>query len=244
MVYRDLPFLERMERVAQLGFKAYEFWRWRDKDMEAIARKQSELGLSLATFLVDPSGQLVDPATHAEFLSGLRDSVPLARRLGCETLIVTVGNERLGVARREQHEAIVAGLKLAAPILEDGGIALSVEPLNVLVDHKGYYLTTTAEVLDIISEVGSPAVKMLFDIYHQQISEGNLIDNLTKAMAHVGHIHVADVPGRHEPGSGEINYENVFAQIEKLGYQGYVGLEFRPSADPAVALKHVQSIAP
>ncbi len=144
----------------------------------------------------------------------------------------------------QMHTSIVEGLGQAAPMVEEAGLFLAVEPLNVLVDHPGYYLTTSEEGFDILGEVGSPNVKLLFDIYHQQITEGNLLDNIIPNIGSISHFHVADVPGRHEPSTGEINYSNVFAAIEKTGYGGYVGLEYGPTGDTAESLKIVQALAP
>ena len=124
-------------------------------------------------------------------------------------MLVTTGNEIEGVRRGNQHQSIVDGLKLAAEILEGAGITFSLEPLNILVNHKGYYLYTSEEGFQIVDQVGSPNVGLLFDIYHQQITEGNLIANITASIDKITHFHVADVPGRHEPGTGEINYRNV-----------------------------------
>ena len=121
-------------------------------------------------------------------------------------------------------------------------MTLVLEPLNVLVDHKGYFLETSAEGFEMVDEVGSEAVKLLYDIYHQQITEGNLIANLTANVAKLGHVHVADVPGRHEPGTGEINYRNVFKAVADAGYQRYVGLEYRPLADAAASLEAVKAL--
>jgi hydroxypyruvate isomerase len=113
------------------------------------------------------------------------------------------------------------------------------EPLNTKVDHAGYYLQTAKEGFEILDEVASPAVKMLFDIYHHQIMEGNVIQDITKNISKIAHFHVADVPGRHEPGTGEINYANVFRAIAGSGYQGFVGLEFKPSKSAEETLKDV-----
>src|SRR5690606_477286 len=154
----------------------------------------------VASFCVDPMGRLVDPATHDEFLEGVRSTIEQAKRFGVKALIVTVGQERAEVSRDEQREAIIAALRQAAPLAEAAGVTLSVEPLNVLVDHKGYFLSTTDEALEILEAVNSPAVKLLYDVYHQQITEGNLIARITEHKDAIGHIHIADVPGRHEPG--------------------------------------------
>jgi hypothetical protein len=133
--------------------------------------------------------------------------------------------------------------KLLAPLVEAVGITVVVEPLNVLVDHPGYYLTTSAEGFEILDEVGSQAVKLLFDIYHQQITEGNLLANIVPHIKQIGHFHVADVPGRHEPGTGEINYANVFHAIDKAGYEGFVGLEYWPTVPAADTLRTVRALA-
>jgi len=138
---------------------------------------------------------------------------------------VVTGNEIPGQTRAEQHARIVAALKAAAPLAEAAGVQLVLEPLNILVNHKGYYLTTTTEAAEIITEVGSPNVHILYDVYHQQITEGNLIDTIRANIRLIGHIHVGDVPGRKQPGTGEINYKNVFQAIRDTGYAGFVVFE-------------------
>jgi hydroxypyruvate isomerase len=242
MIFRDLPFVDRMEQVAKAGLPAFEFWRLADKEIDAIARKQAETGLSCAAFTGTGSVPLVDAGRRAEFLAALREAVTVAGRLGARTLIVTTGQALADVPRERQRESVVAALRAAAPIAADAGITLVLEPLNILVDHKGYFLPTSAEGFAILDEVGSPAVRMLYDIYHQQITEGNLIATITANIGKIGHLHVADVPGRHEPGTGEINYRNVFRAVEAAGYAAYVGLEYRPSVDHAATLATVRSL--
>ncbi len=243
MIFTDRPFAERIAATAAAGFPAFEFWGWSNKDLAAMAEAKKKAGLEVAALCVETGGPLVDPATRPAFLEGTRQAIEVAHRLGCETLIVTVGNEIAGAPRERQHAAIVEALQAAAPLAEKGGVALVVEPLNILVDHKGYYLATSAEGFEMIREVGSPAVRLLYDIYHQQITEGNLIQTITENIALIGHFHSADVPGRHEYGTGEINYRNVIAAIDKAGYQGYVGLEFGPTGTPEEALAKVKAIA-
>ena len=242
MIFRELPFLDRIDAVAEAGFPAFEFWGWRSKDIKGILKRKRECGLSVATFGVDPGGRIVDSSTREEFLKGVRDSIEVARKLECSTLIVTTGGEMAGVPRKTQHENIVKSLKEAARLVEDADATLVLEPLNVLVDHKGYYLYSSDEGFDIVREVDSPNVKLLYDIYHQQIMEGNLIDTFTKNIGLIGHFHTGDVPGRHEPGTGEINYANAFRRIDEAGYGGFVGLEFRPLASSGDALKKVKEI--
>lgn len=236
-LYRNVPFVERIEKVAAVGLKAFEFWGWGNKDIEAIKAAKDKFGLQVATFGADVGGALVDPANRAKLPDGLKKSIEVAKKLDTKRLLVTTGNEIQGVRRGDQHQSIVDGLKVAAKIVEDAGITLCLEPLNILVNHKGYYLATSEEGFQIIDEVGSPNVKLLFDIYHQQITEGNLIANITASIGKISHFHVADVPGRHEPGTGEINYKNVFKAISESGYDGFVGLEYWPVGSDDDSLK-------
>ncbi|MCD6289109.1 MAG: TIM barrel protein [Anaerolineae bacterium] len=242
MLFPELPFLDRIDATADVGLTAFEFWNWSNKDLDAIARRQQARGLSVAVFSAEPPRLLNDPAQHEAFLSGLETSFDAARKLGCSTLIVLTGNERPGVPRSEQIDAVVSALRQAAPIAERAGMTLVLEPLNTLVDHKGYLLSSSDEGFDILDRVGSPAVKLLFDIYHQQIMEGNLTARLTSHVDQIGHVHIADVPGRYEPGTGEINYRFVLEQLAKAGYNRFVGMEFRPSKPTREALQPIMQI--
>lgn len=243
MIFRELPFLDRIDAVAEAGYSAFEFWRWSTKDIQGIMERKEKYGLGVSVFGVDPMGRIVDHGTKDEFIRGVKGSIEVAHKLECPSLIVTVGNQLEGVPREKQHESIVKCLKEAAELVEKAGVTLVLEPLNVLVDHKGYYLSTSSEGFEILREVDSPNIKLLYDIYHQQITEGNLIDTITKNISQIGHFHAADVPGRHEPGTGEINYANVFRKIDELGYRGFIGLEFKPQTDPKEVLKKVTDIA-
>ena len=236
------PWVDRLEDVKAVGLTAFEFWGWRRRDLDALARKKDELGLTVAIFSCDTGGALVAPGSAKRLLPGLRDSITAAKKLGSKRLIATVGQERKDIARAEQHKNIVEACKAGAPLLEDAGITLCLEPLNVLVNHRGYYLATSEEAFAIVDEVGSPRLRILFDIYHQQITEGNLIHNITRNIEKIGHFHVADVPGRHEPGTGEINYGNVFRSITKKGFTGYLGLEMWPVNDHRAAVKETKAV--
>jgi len=245
MIFRDLPVPDRIAAVASAGVPAFEFWDWRNKDLDAIAEAQRRHGLALSAF----SGvgghliPLVEPSSHDRVVEAVRDACGVARRLDCATLICTTGNELPDRPRRAQHDAVVANLRAAAPVAGDHGITLVLEPLNVLVNHAGYYLVTSREGFEIIDEVGSPHVKLLYDVYHQQISEGYLTQTISEHIAQIGHLHVADTPGRHEPGTGEINYRHIFSVIDAVGYAGYVGLEYRPSGDVAASLRQTVALS-
>jgi len=243
MILTEIPFLQRMETVKRLGYPAFEFWEWKNKDVDAILRKKNELGLEIATMMGTGWKQMNSEEASRNFVSDIQASLTTATRLGVKTLIVTTGMEDKKLSRAEQHTNYVAALKAAAPLAEQAQVTLVLEPLNTKVDHPGYYLQTAKEGFEILDEVGSPSVKMLFDIYHHQIMEGNVIADITKNVSKIAHFHVADVPGRHEPGTGEINYANVFRAIAASGYQGFVGLEFKPSHNPEDALKGVLKLA-
>ncbi|MGI8913402.1 MAG: hydroxypyruvate isomerase family protein [Chloroflexota bacterium] len=243
MIYRDLPMVERIAHVAAMGLPAFEFWSWVNKDLPEIARAKAEHRLAVSSFAYASPGAIVDPANHAAFLKHFDGVLTAADTLDCRTVIVTVGQQLPAVGRADQHAAIVDALRALAPRAQQNGISIVVEPLNTLINHKGYYLSTSEESFQIIDEVGSPAISILFDVYHQQITEGNLINNITTYFQKIGHFHIADNPGRNEPGTGEINYANVLRTIDSLGYSGYIGLEYRPKADADAALQATKVIA-
>lgn len=243
MILTEVPFLERMDRIKRLGYPAFEFWEWKNKDVEAILRRKNELSLEIATIMGSGWKHMNSEEARKTFVSEIQASLVTAKRLGVKTLIVTTGFEDKRIPRAEQHANYVTALKAAVPLAEQAQVTLVLEPLNIKVDHPGYYLQTAKEGFEMIDEVGSPALKMLFDIYHHQIMEGNVIADITKNIAKIAHFHVADVPGRHEPGSGEINYSNVFRAISATGFQGFVGLEYKPSRKADETLREVLKMA-
>ncbi len=242
LIFRELPPAERVDRVAELGLDGFEFWRVKGKDLKALKAVQDEVGIACASLLGTGEAALVNSAKRSDALGDLEKNINVAVELSCPTLIVQVGDALADVSRAKQHQSIVEGLGEASPVAEEAGVTLVVEPLNVLVDHQGYYLSSSAEGFEIIEEVDSPSVKLLYDVYHQQITEGNLITTITEHIDDIGHVHVADVPGRHEPGTGEINYANIFAVLDELHYDGYVGLEYRPLEDSESSLRRVLSL--
>ena len=243
MIFTEVPFLDRIAKVSESGLPAFEFWDWGSKDINEIKRRKQKFNLNVATFGVDLKASIVDRNAVDSFLRAVRNSVKIAHELDCKTLIVTTGNELKGIPRSQQHEGIVKCLKGVAATVEKEEVTLVLEPLNILVDHKGYYLSSSAEGFDIIREVGSTNVKLLYDVYHLQIMEGNLISTIAKNIDLIGHFHTGDVPGRHEPGTGEINYANVLKTIDDAGYKGYVGLEFMPTGDSGKSLKAIIDMA-
>lgn len=224
--------------VRRCGFGAFEFWGWWDKDLDQVLQARDETGLAIAACCTKFIS-LVDPQLRDDYLAGLRESIDAARRLNCPTLISQVGDFRPGFSREEQHQSLVDGLKAAAPMLQDAGVNLVIEPLNELVDHQGYYLIRSEEAFEIIDEVDCPNVLVVFDIYHQQISEGHVIHRLTENIDKIGHFHAAGNPGRHELTRGELHYPAIFEAIKQTSYQGYVGLEYWPIEAPEQGLSEV-----
>lgn len=241
MIYEDRPFLERFEPVAELGTEAVEFWEWEDKDLEAVEAQLEEHDLDLAAF-AGTDEPLTDPAQTDDAVAHVERSVEVAERLNCPTVIVLTGDDQPDVSRERQRELVVGGLRDVAPVAEAAGVTLTLEPLNTAVDHPGYFLETAAEGLSIVRDVDSPAVKLLYDVYHQQVTEGNIIQTVTDNVDDIGHVHVADVPGRHEPGHGELAYPNIVERIDAAGYDGYFGFEFRPFDDPDGAVRQALSL--
>jgi hydroxypyruvate isomerase len=241
--WNNLPFLDRLRKVAEAGFTHYEFWPWRNKDIDAIVKLNRELGLQPSQFTASPRSfdrGIADPARYEEFLTDIQAAIPVAQKLGVKKLCVVAGEEPKGLSRDQQTQAVIKALKAGAQLVEPAGITLILEPLNILVDHPGQLIVTSAQAAEVLKAVGSPNVKMLFDVYHQQISEGNLSGNIRKYHDLIGYYQIADHPGRHEPGTGEIHYAHVLRVIHDVGYRGAIGLELSPKDDPMAALQAVR----
>ncbi len=232
--FGDLPFETAIRKVAALGYGYVEIYDWRHLDLESAARALSDSGVTMLSMCTSEF-DLTDPARRGIWLDGLAASCAAASALGVKKLITQVGPDT-GEDRDKQRRSITDGLKAGAGILERAGVTVMIEPLNTLVDHRGYYLTSSAEAFDIVREVGSPNVKVVFDIYHQQVSEGNIIPNVTQNLDCIAHLHAAGHPGRHELQFGENDYRNIFAAIDEAGYRGACGLEYNPLLDPEESL--------
>ena len=232
--FGDIPFEEAVAKIARLGYRYAEIYDWRQLNLAAAANALRENGVELLS-MCTTEFRLTDLACRSLWLEGIRASCEAAAALGVKRLITQVGPDT-GASRESQFASIVAGLKAGAPILENAGVTVMIEPLNTLVDHPGYYLTASAEAFDIVRGVGSSNVKVVFDIYHQQVSEGNIIPNITRHLDLIAHLHAAGHPGRHELQYGETDYRNVFAALDRAGYTGACGLEYGPLLDPEESL--------
>ncbi len=241
IILKEYSFLERIKKTAELGFDAFEFWGSEGKDLIKIGEKAAQNNLDIAA-TVGLSSILTEPAKAEEAVSSIKDSIKICQQLNTRNLIVTTGNEQDNLSRKEQHNNIVEVLKRVKKDAEEAEVILVLEPLNTAVNHAGYYLSSSYEGYEILNKVDSPYIKLLFDVYHQQITEGNIIQNIKENIDLIGHFHIADVPGRHQPGTGELNYLNIFKAIADTDYDGFVGCEFTPSGNPEEALKNTKLI--
>jgi hydroxypyruvate isomerase len=244
MWWPKLPFAKRLEEAAKLGFEAFEFWPWRRQDATVAA-----IGEACEKFNIKPiqftawgfKPGLNDPANHTKFVDEVGASCETAKKLKVSMLCVVGGDDIPGKSQEQMHEAIIEGLKKAAPVAEKAGITLILEPMNIRVDHKGHCLYGSAPTIKIIKAVNSKAVKINWDLYHMHITEGDLCGHLREGFAAdaVAYIQIADHPGRNEPGTGEIHYPRVFKELAALGYKGHVGLECVPKQSAAEAAQAV-----
>ncbi|MGH9407517.1 MAG: hydroxypyruvate isomerase family protein [Terriglobia bacterium] len=246
-VFRGLPFEDRLQKVSDAGYSHVElvgeFRNWSDADYQRVNQKKRALGMTFdATSGIKPL--LADPAQREVFLGQVRDILPTLDKLECPALIVLAGNRIPGTPGYVQYQSCVDGLKAAAEIVEGKNIRILLENIDPH-ENPRYFLTSVAEGFEVIRAVNHPQIKFLYDFYHEQIAEGNLIDKLEKNIDEVGLVHIADVPGRHEPGTGEINYGNIFKKLAALQYRHFAAMEYLPTAgtDPVESLRAAREYA-
>ena len=249
-LYTELPFLDRFRAAKNDGFDFVEFWSWEDKDLDAIRAAARQADIGIAGFNGDAVLSLVDPAQKAEYLAFLRCSVEAAKRVGARSLTIhSNGLGEGGVVLNAYPElshtvklcAMFDTLRDCAELAEESGIRMNLEALNIVTDHPGNFLQTTRMAAELTRLIGSPMLKILYDAYHMQLNEGNLCGNIRAYGDQIGHVHIADAPGRHEPGTGEINYRAVYACLEETGYTGLLGYELFPKTDTAAAVRAIMA---
>ena len=250
-LYTELPWEKRFAAAKSDGFDCVEFWDWRVIDLKSTRRYADEAGLWISGFNGDADFSLIDPAHKQPYLDFLRRSLEAARELGAPT--ITIHSNALGEGGvvvndyREMSDtvklcAMLDTLQASVTIAEEYGVTLLLEALNLYVDHVGNYLATTKMGAELVRLIGSPKLKLLYDAYHMQINEGNLCDTLSAYIDCIGHVHIADAPGRWEPGTGEIQYTHVCKHIESLGYQGVIGCELFPRTDTDTAVQAIMTL--
>ncbi len=232
-------FADRIRLARQAGLSAVEFWRWTDKDLDAIVAAVAETGIAVAGLVAEPMIALTNPANREDWLQGLRESVAVARRLGAAVLIAQAGDDLSEFSDAEQRASLVAALTAGAGILKGSGVRLGLEPLNTMIDHAGYYLSSTVEGLDIVDEVGHPEIGIVYDLYHSAVMGEDMREVIGGRIDRVVHLHIADHPGRGDPGTGQIDLAERLDWLFAQGYRGRIGLEYRPATGDAAAVRAV-----
>jgi len=247
--FPDLSYEGTVAELAAAGVDAIEGFA--GLDPAEAADIADDYGIDIAVSHVEGETSTIDgvspavgdPESFDRSVEDLERAIERAAEGNAHNVLVLVGQGQDDLDPHVQHVTIVDVLREVAPLAEEMDVTVVPEVLNTRVDHPGYYLASSYEGYEIVHAVDSPNVKILYDIYHQQITEGNVIENLTRNIEYVGHIHFADVPGRNEPGTGEVNYENVFAALEEAGYDGFVGAEHGVTENPDAVLSELVELA-
>ena len=245
-VDKNLPFEQRLEKVAQAGYAAVElvdeFKGWSDADFQRANARKRQLKLTFDATAGVWKG-IADPHGIDAFVADLNSFVPTAKKLECSDIIVLSGDRVEGTSREQQHHACIESLKRGGRSCGESTGCDFCSRTSIRKRILRYYLTSVAEGFEIVREVNHPRVKFLYDFYHEQISEGNLIKKLTENIKSVGLVHIADVPGRHQPGTGEIGYASIYRKLAELKYSDYVAMEFEAEGDLVDTLRKAREQA-
>lgn len=236
MLFTEVPFLERFARARRAGFRGVEYLFPYEWPAEQLAEQLQRNGLEQVLFNLPPGdwaagerGIACLPDRIEEFRAGVEQGIHYARVLGCEQLNCLAGLKPESVAEEDAWQTLVANVQYAADRFAEAGLTLCLEAINSRVDMPGFMLDTSGKVMALIEAVEADNVRLQYDLYHMQIMEGDLIRGIECLLPWIGHIQFADNPGRHQPGTGEINFSNVFSAIDRLGYTGWVSAEYRPT---------------
>jgi len=249
MLFNEHEFLDRFEAAAKAGFKAVEFLFPYAYPVAELQKRLKDNGLKLVLHNL-PAGNwdagdrgiACDPARVDEFRAGVARGIEYGSALGVPHLNCLAGKAPAGVDAATLRSTFVANLRFAAAELKKAGLNLLIEPINRF-DIPGFYLNTTAQALSILDEVGADNAYVQYDIYHAQRMEGELANTMSAQLARIGHIQLADNPGRNEPGTGEINYAFLFKHLDRIGYKGWIGCEYKPAARTEDGLAWIQALA-
>jgi len=249
-IFRDLPFEQRLEKVSQAGYRNVElvgeYAKWTDEEFNRANARRRELGITFDCTAGLKYG-VGNPADREALLAEFRATLPVMERLDCPAMIIMSGNTVPGMSVEAQAQSCVDGLKALAKVVE--GKKIGGEAVRLLLENidpeenPKYFLSSVARGFEIVKAVNHPQVQFCYDLFHEQIAEGNLIEKLEKNIEHVGLVHVADVPGRHKPGTGEINYQNIYRKLRELKYDRMVAMEFLPTGDPVEELRAAREMA-
>jgi hydroxypyruvate isomerase len=242
MLFGEVPFLDRFEAAARAGFRGVEYlfpYEWPAAELRARLDRHGLVqvlhNLPAGDWGKGERGIACLPDRVAEFRAGVARAAEYAAALGCPRVNCLAGIAPAGADPGRLRETLVGNLRFAAARLGDAGIRLVVEPINTR-DMPGFFLHRTAQALSVLDEVGAPDVGLQYDAYHMQVMEGDLARTIEACLPRLGHVQIADVPGRHEPGTGEIHYPFLFDLLDRLGYAGWVGCEYRPAGTTEAGL--------
>lgn len=245
MMFADMDFYEKIGAVKSCGHDTIEFWKWTNKDIDKVKKLLLENNMRLSIFNIDSRDEklsydlsrgIINDGRVEDFLSALRESVPVYKRLGAMAMIVLIGENATF-----NKENVKKCLEAAIPMLEENNVNLIVEPLNSF-DRVGYSMPYATPVFELLREIGNPHIKMLYDIYHQNMMGDFDMNQIKENIDLIGHFHVADCPGRHEPGTGEVDYVSIIREIEKLDYNGCIGLEYRATKPDKETLGFISEV--
>ena len=248
MLFTEVPFEDRFGLAKESGFDYIEFWSWKEKDIQKIKELCQVYDLKIASFSGDQDFSMVDENQKEDYIAFVQESIEIAKLLDCNNLVIhsnalgengVVINHYPNIAHTNKIAAMLDVLKTLAMEAEKSNVTLVLEALNTMVDHSGNFLAFTREAAELIKSVNSSHIKILYDIYHMQIMEGNIINTLKAYIDVIGYIHIADVPGRHEPGTGEINFSNIMKTLKKLKYDGIIGFELAPLHNSTKAARNI-----
>jgi hydroxypyruvate isomerase len=245
-LFVEIDFLQRFAAAARAGFRAVEYqypYEWQPRDIAAAARDAGvEVvlhNMPMGDARLGERGTACLPGREQRFRDDLERAIEYARLARCTSLHLMAGVVPSGAERAALHATYVANLRHAAKRLDEAGMRLLIEPLSERTV-ANCFLRASAQAARVLEEVGAPNAFIQYDLFHMQLMEGNLVGTVERLLARIGHVQLADVPGRHEPGTGEINFDFVLREIDRLGYSGWIGCEYNPSGDTLETLKWAQ----
>ena len=253
--YKDIRFEDKFAAAKRDGFEYCEFWTWKDRNWGGVKKAIENSGIKIAAFSGDDEYSMINPDENSLYVDFLRESIEKARDIHCSYLVIHSDALNMDGSAKEfgkplSYEAKLLNmckvLESIAPFAEKEDVTLVLEPLNTRLgeprSHKNYFLEYPEPAFELTRQVGSGKVKVLYDIYHMQLMAGNVIKTLERNIDQLGYIHLADVPGSHEPGTGELNYNNILKALDSLGYTGFVGFELLPIETDGKAFKAIKGI--
>ncbi len=248
MMYSYCDFYDRFKEVKKSGINTVEFWKWTNKDIDRICDILKNEDMSVSVFNIDSTDEtlsydlsrgILNTGRCDDFLQALSESIPVYKKLGASAMIVLIGENE-----EYSEENVLKCLGAAKPIAEKEGVTLIIEPLNDI-DRQNYSMPYAKPVFELVKKVNSPNIKMLYDIYHQNMMGDFDLNEIIENISLFGHFHLADVPGRHEPGTGNVDFVNILRRINATNYRGFIGLEYRatkPDGETLGFIKEAENV--